>query len=62
MSEKPFAGKILEFSLPLLLQGAARQHSAIDGFDAGCLDCRDIDPSLSYYNYMVGSFGRADPD
>jgi hypothetical protein len=49
-------------SLPLLLQGAARQQPGIDGFDVGRLDCRNIDLALAYYYYVISRLGRADPD
>jgi len=47
---------------PFLLQGAARQHLAVNGFDIGCLHCRDIDPALTYHYYVVRRLRRADSD
>jgi len=56
------SGRKIAASLPLLLQGAAWQHPGIDGFDVGCLDCRNIDLAPTYFYYVVGRLGRADPD
>lgn len=55
-------GKRRADSLPLLLQGAARQQPGIDGFDVGRLDGRNIDLALAYYYYVIGRLGWADPD
>jgi len=56
------SGRKIAASLPLLLQGAAWQHPGIDGFDVGCLHCRNIDLTLSYHYYVIGRLGRADSD
>jgi hypothetical protein len=52
----------LDPSLPLLLQGAARQYLVIDGFDVRRLDGRNIDLTLSYQYYVIGGLGWADSD
>jgi hypothetical protein len=48
--------------VPLLLDSTARQHTRVDGFDMGGLNCGNVDPALSYCDYVVRRFGRAGPD
>ena len=48
--------------MPLLLDGTARQHTGVDGFDKGSPDCGNVDLALAYCDYMIGRFGRADLD
>ncbi len=48
--------------MPLLLDGTAWQHTGVDGFDKGSLDCGNVDLTFAHSDYVIGRFGRADLD
>jgi len=48
--------------VPLLLDGTARQHTGVDGFYKGSLDCGNVDLAFAHSDYVIGRFGRADLD
>jgi hypothetical protein len=48
-----------EHLVPLLLDGTARQHTGVYGFDKWGLDCGNVDLAFAHCDYMVGRFGRA---
>ena len=48
--------------VPLLLDGTVLQHTGVDGFCEGGLDCGNVDLALACSDHAIDRFGQANHD